>query len=331
MAVLPTTNPTLMDLATRQAPDGSVDSMIVELLRQEEEIMDDMVWVQGNLETGHKTTVRTGIPEPTWRRLNYGVPPTKSTTAQIVDTCGMLEDYSQIDKALAELNGNSAAFRLTEDRAKIQGFAHKIARTIFYGSEGSDPAGFTGLAPRFNTLTGAESSQNVISAGGAGSDNSSIWLVNWGEDRIHGIVPKNSRTGLQSRDLGEDRVTDAAGNYYQALIQHYRWDCGLTVRDWRYVVRICNIDISNLTKDAASGADLIDLMTDAVERIQSLKGGRPAFYCNRRVRTYLRKQIRNKANVNLTLDTVAGMEVLKFDGVPVRMSDSLLMTEAAVS
>jgi hypothetical protein len=331
MAALPASNPTLMDLATRTAPDGSIDTMIVEILQQTEEILDDMVWVPGNLETGHKTTIRTGIPEPTWRRLNYGVPQTKSTTAQVIDTCGMLEDYGQVDKALAELNGNSAAFRLTEDKAHIQGFSHKLARTIFYGSEGSDPAGFTGFAPRFNALSGVESAQNVISAGGAGSDNASIWLVVWGDDRCHGIVPKHSMTGLQHRDLGEDRVADAAGNYYQALISHYRWDAGLTVRDWRYIVRICNIDVSNLTKDAASGADLVDYMTQALELVQSLSGGRPAFYMNRRLRSVLRRQIKNAKNMNLSLDTVAGRQVLNFDGVPVRMSDSLLLTEAAVT
>lgn len=331
MPALPAQNPTLMDLATRAAPDGSVDSMIVEILQQEEEMLLDMAWVQGNLETGHKTTVRTGIPEPTWRRLNYGVQPSKSTTAQITDTCGMLEDYSQVDKALAELNGNAPAWRLSEDKAKIQGFAHKLARTIFYGSEGSDPAGFTGLAPRFNSLSGAESGQNILNAGGSGSDNTSIWLVVWGDDRCHGIVPKHSKTGLQTRDLGEDRVTDAAGGYYQALITHYRQDAGLTVRDWRYVVRIANIDVSDLTKDAATGADLVDLMTQAVERVHNLKGGRAGFYCNRRIRSFLRRQIKNAKNINLTLEQVAGQQVMMFDGVPVRMSDSILLTEAAVA
>ena len=330
MPALPTTNPTLMDLATRQTPDGSIDPMIVEILQQTEEVLLDMTWQQGNLETGHKTTIRTGLPEPTWRRLNYGVQPTKSNTAQVVDTCGMLEDYSQVDKALAELNGNAPAWRLSEDKAHVQGFAHKLATTLFYGSEGTDPAGFTGLAPRFNSLS-AESGQNIISGGGSGSDNTSVWLVVWDPSTCHGIVPKNSRTGLQMRDLGEDRVSDGNGGYYQALITHYRQDAGLTVRDWRYVVRIANIDVSNLTKDAASGADLIDLMTQAVEKVQSLSIGRPAFYCNRRVRSFLRRQIRNKSNVNLTLENVAGKQVTMFDGVPVRMSDSILLTEAAVS
>jgi hypothetical protein len=47
-------------------------------------------------------------------QLNYGVASSKSRTAQVTDSCGMLEAYAEIDKALADLNGNSAAFRLSE-------------------------------------------------------------------------------------------------------------------------------------------------------------------------------------------------------------------------
>jgi len=329
MPALPTSNPTLADLATRLTPEGSVESMIVEILQQEEEMLEDMVWVEGNLPTGHRTTIRTGIPEPTWRRMYEGIMPTKSTTAQITDNCGMLEDYGQVDKALADLNGNTAAFRLSEDKAHVQGFAHKLSRTVAYGNEGSEPAAFTGLSPRFNSLSGAESGQNILDAGGS-ADCASIWLVNWAEDKVHGIVPKGSKVGLQVKDLGEQTHTHADGSMLQVYRTHYRWDAGLTVRDWRYIVRIANIDVTDLTKDAQSGADLVDLMTDAVERIHNLKGGRPAFYTNRRIRSFLRRQIKNAKNINLTLEQVAGKPVVMFDGVPVRMSDSLLLTEDEV-
>lgn len=330
MAVLATSNPTLADLAKRLTPEGSVESMIVEILMQEEEVLEDMVWVEGNLPTGHRSTIRTGLPEPTWRRMYQGVQPTKSTTAQITDNCGMLEDYGQVDKALADLNGNTAAFRLSEDKAHVQGFAHKLARTIFYGNEGTEPAAFTGLAPRFNSKS-AENADNIIDAAGSGSDNASIWLVVWGDDKCHGIIPKASKAGLQVNDKGQFTVQNSDGSKYEAYLTHYRQDAGLTVRDWRYIVRIANVDVSDLTKDAASGADLIDLMTDAVERVQSIKSGRPAFYANRRIRSFLRRQIKNAKNINLTLEQVAGRPVVMFDGIPVRMSDSLLLTEARVT
>ena len=56
---------------------------IIELLSQTNEILDDMLVVEGNLPTGHQTTIRTGLPQATWRLLNQGVQPGKSTTALV--------------------------------------------------------------------------------------------------------------------------------------------------------------------------------------------------------------------------------------------------------
>lgn len=331
MAVLGITNPTLGDLAKRLDPGGAIDS-IVEILKQTDEVLEDMVWKEGNLPTGHRSTIRTGIPEPTWRKLYGGVQPTKSGTAQVTDNCGMLEDYAEVDKALADLNGNTAAFRLSEDSAHIQGFAHKLASTVFYGNEGTLPESFTGLAPRFNATT-AESGENIVLGDGSGSDNTSVWLVVWGEETVCGIYPKASKAGLQMNDKGQVTIenADGANGRMEAYRTHYRWDCGLTVKDWRYVVRVANIDVSNLTKDAATGSDLVDLMVQAMELVPNLSMGKSAFYVNRTVRSFLRRQMKNAKNVNLTLETVAGKRVLMFDEVPVRRCDSILLTEAAVS
>ena len=107
---------TYADWAKRM-DDGYKVASIIEILSQTNEILDDMLVMEGNLPTGHKTTIRTGLPQATWRLLNAGVPNAKSTTAQIVDTCGNLETYAVIDKDIADLNGNTADFRLSEVRA----------------------------------------------------------------------------------------------------------------------------------------------------------------------------------------------------------------------
>src|SRR5258705_11280646 len=116
MAVIGTTALTYADWAKRM-DDGYKVAAIIELLSQTNEILDDMIVMEGNLPTGHKTTVRTGLPQATWRLLNQGVPNAKSTTAQIVDTCGNLETYSVIDKDIADLNGTTAGVRLPADNA----------------------------------------------------------------------------------------------------------------------------------------------------------------------------------------------------------------------
>lgn len=337
MTALAAQNPTLLDVAKRTDPDGKIAS-IVELLSQANEVLDDMTWVEGNLQTGNKTTVRTGLPTPTWRKLYGGVQPTKSTTAQVQDSCGMLEAYAEIDKALADLNGNTAAFRLSEDSAHIEGMSQTLATTLFYGNEGTQPAAFTGLAPRYNSLS-AQNSDNIINGGGSGSDNTSIWLCVWGPQTGFGIYPKGSQGGLQMSDKGQVTIenVDGSGGRMEGYRTHYRHDAGLTIRDWRYFVRIANIDVSALTVDgtAQNRADaqkaLINLMVSATERIPSFGKGRAVWYVNRTIREALRKGILEKVASNLTWETVAGKRVMTFDDIPVRRTDALLNTEATVS
>jgi hypothetical protein len=332
MATLSSIHPTLLDLANALGPDDKV-AAIIEILNQTNEVLDDFVMIEGNLLTGHQTTARTGIPAPTWRKLYGGVQPTKSTTVKVVDSCGMLENYAEVDKALADLNGNTAAFRLSENRPILEGFNQEITQSLFYANEDTEPEAFTGLAPRFNTTVGVENAQNIIKGGGVGADNTSVWLVVWGENSAHGIYPKGSKGGFQMNDKGQVTIEniDGVGGRMEAYRTHYRWDCGLTVRDWRYIVRICNIDLSDLTKNAATGADLIDLLTQALELVQSLNMGKPAFYANRTVKSFLRRQITNKvASSTLQMEMVAGKHVMTFDGVPVRRCDALVNNEALV-
>lgn len=330
MTVLATTHPTLLDLARRLGPDGGIDT-IIEILAEQNPIIQDAVFIEGNLPTGHRTTVRTGYPEPTWRKLYGGVQPTKSTTVQVTDATGMLEAYAEVDKALADLNGNTAAFRLSEDRAHIEGMSQEMAGTMFYGSA-AVPEEFVGLTPRYNSLTAstAQSADNVIDAGGASTDNTSIWLISWGPNSIHGIYPKGSKAGLAVTDKGQVTIEsiDGAGGRMEAYRTHYRWDAGLTVRDWRSAVRIANIDISDLAT-LSNTALLINYMVQASERLV-VNGGRPVWYANRTVRTALRQGILEKISNNLTWDTVAGRTVMTFDGYEVHRSDALLNNEDEV-
>lgn len=331
MAVLATTHPTLLDFAQRQDPDGKI-AAIVEILNQTNEILDDMVWVEGNLPTGNKTTVRTGLPAPTWRKMYGGVQPSKSSTAQITDNTGMLEAYAEVDKALADLNGNTTAFRLSEDRAHIEGMSETVAQTIFYGNEGVTPEAFTGLAPRYNSLS-AGNADNIIDAGGTGTDNASIWLVGWGPQSVFGIIPKGSQAGLQATDKGQVTIENVDGNggRMEAYRMHYRWDVGLTVKDWRYVVRIANIDKSLLSKDAATGADLLSLLGDAVERLPALGSVRPVFYMNRTLRAWVRKQAVNATKSStLTIEKVMERSFPAYDGIPIKRVDRLAADEARV-
>jgi len=346
MATIGSVALTYADWAKRMDDNYRVAS-IIELLSQTNEILDDMLVVEGNLPTGHKTTVRTGIPQATWRLLNAGVPNAKSTSAQIVDTCGNLETYSVIDKDIADLNGNTAEFRLSEVKAFLEGMSQQIASTLIYGNQHTNPERFTGLAPRYSTLNTSlsQTANNVLSGGGTSSTNTSIWIATWGSDTFHATFPKGKITGLQHRDMGEWPVQDSAGNTYQAYRDHFKWEIGLVLRDWRYVARICNIDVTQLT--GVSAANLINLLVRALYRLPTAPStataiqtsdtpevranmGRVVMYANRVIRTYLDLQAMNKTNVLLRLEEFDGKVVTTFRGIPLRTSDAIVNNEAQV-
>jgi hypothetical protein len=329
MAALNLTNLSYADWAKRLDPDGKVPT-IVEILSETNEILEDAVVKESNGATSHRTTVRSGLPAGTWRRLNHGVQPEKSTTVQVDDSIGMLETYSEVDKSLADLNGNTNEFRLSEDMAFVEGLGQTFADSVFYGDTATNPERFMGFAPRFNDLSAANGG-NIVDGGGTGSDNSSIWLVTWDDNICHFIFPKGQKAGLQSNDKGHVTKEDATKGLYEIYRTHYKWDVGLCVRDWRYVVRIANVDNSAITKDASSGADLPDLMSQAIEKLHSMGRGKPVFYMNRVLRSALRRQIKNSANVNITMDEVGGKHVMSFDGIPVRLTDALTSAEAQVT
>jgi hypothetical protein len=332
MATLSVTNPTLADLAKVTDPDGSIAD-VVEILNATNEILLDMTFLEGNLTTGHRTSIRSGLPTPTWRKLYGGVQPTKSRAVQVTDNTGMMEDYSEVDKALVEMAGNPAAFRLQEDRPHIEGMNQEFASTLFYGDESTAPEEFTGLSPRYNSLS-AENGDNIINGGGSGSDNASIWLICWGPNTCHGIIPKGSKAGVQQRDLGEVTVenVDGSNGRMQAFRTHYRWDVGLSVRDWRYAVRIANIDRSNLVATAASGADLNDLMHQAWTEIPNTSMGRCAWYMDKSILSMLRRQTSSAVSSStLTTDIVGGTMQTSWGGIPIRRCDALRGNEATVS
>lgn len=333
MAVLSANALTLADFAKRLDPEGKIPK-IVELLSQANPILDDMVWVEGNLPTGHRTTVRTGLPTVAWRLINQGVAASKSTTAQVDEACGMLEAYCEVDKDLADLNGNTSEFRMSEASAFVEAMSQEMAQTVFYGNSGLAPEEFTGLSIRYSA-TSAANGQNIISASGAGADNSSIWLVVWGQQTVHGIFPKGSKVGLQHEDLGLQTVETSsgiAGSRMRAYLDHWQWKCGIALKDWRYAVRIPNIDISNLVAKS-SAADLIELMIKAIHRVPVMGMGKAAFYMNRSCFQMLDIQRRDDiiSGGGLTYENMDGKSVASFRGIPVRVCDALVENEAVVS
>lgn len=320
----------MIDVYRRTEGDNIGD--IIELLSETNPILEDMVTSECNQGTSHLTTMRTGLPSAVFRKLYQGVQPSKSATRQVRDTTAMIEAWSEIDEKLVKISPDPAKLRLTEATAFLESMNSMMAGRIFYGSTEESPEEFLGLAPRFGSLA-AENGRQVVDAGGTGADNTSIWFVVWGDRTVHGLYPRGSKAGIDRQDKGVETKTLADGSLYTVVREKFTWDLGLSVRDWRYVARIANIDVAGML---AGNVRLYDFMRKAYYRLQQRKvsGGRAAIYCNRDVMEALDMLGTNggaaDSFIRLRPMEIEGKEVLSYRGIPVRETDALLNTEARV-
>lgn len=334
MATLSNKYLTLLDLAKRKdMADGPI-AVIIEMLAEINPIIGDALAVECNNGTTHRTTVRTGLPTVTWKRLYEFTQPSKSTTKQVDDTTGMLEAFSEVDEDLVELSGDPAGTRLSEASAFIEAMGNEMATGVFYHSSAVTPEKFHGFAPRFADTTAANGA-NIVLGDGVGSDNTSIWFIVWGERQSHLLFPKGTQAGLQRKDLGTETKTAADGGLLRVMREQFKWKIGLSVRDWRYVARVGNIDVTNLVVDAATGTNLLQKMTTAYYKLRQRKviGGKAVIYCNTTIMEFLdHHATQSNSNVSLSRrEGIDGGEVLFFKGIPIHEVEALTNTEATIT
>lgn len=341
--------PTLVDVSTRLDPEGKIP-VIAEMLSQNNDYYDDLPMVEANERTGHEFVFRTSIPAGSWRQYNMGVPYSKSTTAKARVGLGMLEDYSQVDRALAEHSGSLQKFRESEDVAFLEGMSQTIAQTFVYGNTTVNPAEFMGLAPFYNTLStsNAQNAANVLSAGGSGNSNTSLWLVGWSPETIFGLFPRGAKAGLSMEDKGD--VTpgfDAVGNRFEAYTSWFRQQVGLCPKDWRYGARYCNVDTTSAGLAGPNAPDIFATMSEMLMLFPKMTrttsgitktdsplddaGVRTVFYCNRTFRHWMDVQAMRDRNVLLSIKDYAGMPIMGFRDIPIKIIDQIINTEATVN
>ncbi len=340
---------TLADVGRHFDHEGKIADM-AELLSQSNEMIDDMPLVEANGLTSHVTTVRTSLPKGSYIRYYQGTAYSKSNRAQLEFGMSLLRDYSQIDKELCRLGGQEAVLREKEDIAHMEGLSQQQSATLPYGNSWTTPEQFTGFAPYFNTVNpaNAQNAVNVFDCGGTGSSNTSIWLIGWGESTCYGIYPKGSKGGLVFEDKG-DVVPgfDANQQRFEAYTSLFQWQLGLVIEDWRYIVRLCNIDTTTAGLLGPTPPDLFAILARAIVRLPTagrtvsgiVKTDAPdrmapavrlKLYCDRVARAAMDVQAIRDKNVLLSPTDYAGRPIVNWRNVPIGVQDSLLNTEARV-
>ncbi|MDD3534512.1 MAG: hypothetical protein PHR27_10875 [Candidatus Cloacimonetes bacterium] len=323
---------TLHDWAARFGAQNQLAMQkIVELQAKTNRVLDVLPFKQCNEKTQETVPVRAELPEVAWRLINKGTVPAKSKSKTHSFTCGGMEALAEIDEKLMQINGNSNSWRLSENVAYQEAMNQKMATTFFYGDEKVNPAGFTGLSAYYYSKANQDATwaDQIIDAGGTGSNLTSIWLVGYGQDTVYGIFPEGTSAGFKYRDNGRVQLTDANGGKYWGYQSQYNWDMGVCVRDPRYVVRIANIDV---TKLSATDADaFIENLIRAYNQIENPDKCTLAMFANRSVQTYLDILASKKTNVRLSIDEFGGRKQTHFWGVPVLRCDAILGTESKLA
>lgn len=293
---------------------------IVELLSQTNEILKDMPVLEANDGTVHNTIVRTSLRGGTHRKYNEGIKPGATTTDTKQDRITMLEDYSVVDKDLAEHSGNVKALRESEAQAFLAGMGQTQAEELIYGNNARNEAEINGFAVRLSDLA----NKNVINAGGTGNRCTSIYVCAVGRGFAHLIYPKGrSDCGIKTEDMGVQNWTMGEGRVMPAYVQFFSTHYGLSVAHPDAVKRICNID------QATSGDKIVDLILEAMIRLpagaQSI-----AIYSNQDALVKIDKAAWSKGNAVFTSADPWGELITHIRKGRCRRVDAILSTEQAL-
>ena len=339
---------TLVDLQKRLTPNQEGHIAVAEILNKTMPLLKDAPWMPTNKTDSRTTGVRSGLPRSHRRRGNRGTKISKSTVVQNEESTTMREAYAENDTEIIDSFGEgSMEARASESSAFIEGVGQGFCEDLWYGNKTDDPDSIDGLANRYNKLSnmGANNiGQNVINAGGSGGDNSSIYLIKWMPNKVGLIYPKrnkgDAKGAVEHDDLGIQTadLVDAAGdrNLMKVYRDRFAMRGGWCISDWRCVVRICNIDISDLlaagaSRDPMMSSRLRFLLTQALHRLP-MGDGMMRIYMNRTVAEYLDiERLKAVGNAGMTYKEVDGMELPTFRNVPIRIDDTLTTGEDAVA
>lgn len=333
MATVGTRNLSLMDTAKMKAPDGRM-AMMLEALDQKHSLINDLHWEEANDGLFHETAFRATVPTPSRRAANTPVNPSRSTYDQARWGCTGFEAWTVVDHLVAERFGNPAAIVAKEMRGHVEGFRQTFSGACYYDNPTGFPNRMQGLAP-FYAVTSAAYGRNLLKAGGSGSVNTSVWVVDHGPGKVYGVYPKGSAAGMKIDDFGlqvVDGATGVAGSKMKAYVSCAQWLAGLVIEDWECAVRVANIDTTNLV-GISSAADVSNFLIRALNRLRNPNSTNIKIYMNRTV--FENFSILRRDDVisggGLTWETVDGVQMPHFQGKPIRIDDQILNTEATVS
>ena len=325
MATLDTsTEFTLFDLMKGHDPNGQI-ARIVNIMWTMGDMIKDGKWYEANDFTTHQVTQSLTEAAGTFGIIGEGVAYAAPKTKQIVEGIAMLETYSRIDERLLRRMRDPEQFRAQRNEAILRGLAKTFNTTVLYSSKAADPEKIDGFLPRFPTLATLTAAPSGKSAGGAAAGAvTSAYVIKWGQDGVYFIYPRGGKNAIFEEDLGRQLVSPTATTAYTAVVSHFGINFGLVIADPRCYQRVCNI--------MPTGAANIFNEDDLIEVIENMPDlDNAVIYVPKAVKVQMNIALKNKTNVNYTVENAWGVPTLHFQGVPVRRLDQIVITEAVMA
>lgn len=326
---------------------------IVNMLAQINTPFIDAVYQEANLPLAHQIVVNSALPVASTKGINYGGNISRGQFQQFTEKVGIFEVWGEYDYDLLNTKSDRAGFLYAQSVNYWEAMIQKWCNSLFYGNPATDPTQILGLATRYFTVNPANATNalNVIDAGGTGSANTSLWLMEWSDQGASIIHDSGSPAGLIHETFENVVLPGGSGSYgigvgtrQKVFQEKFAIRNGLAVADWRRIIRIANIDVNNLA-NAAGAADLTELLVNAIMRLPGAglpasetgnpmtnlaPAGKMCIYGHRTVLKALRQQTLNKAGSTIHITETAGKKNFDFDGIPFRLCDQLSLTEARV-
>lgn len=331
-------------LAARMTHNNEIID-VAEVLNESNDIIQDAIVQQANDITSHVVARRTALPAVSWVKVGNGWNATTGLLNQVRETMGMLKARYLCPEDVMRLQPNPAKFRQQQERAYIESMGQELANTLV-GNHASGaispttapPEEFAGFQYRYASLGTSDSAYVANNGNTTGSDNTSIWFVQWKPGGCYLIYPRNTEGGgIKKADKGlvytsgDNAVasTSAAApnptNSLWAYITEFAWDVGLCVEDTRCVKRLANID--------SVAGETYTLNEDKIIEVRNnFKANETIYmYCNETVFTQLQILAKDKTNVHWTENNPFGKPQLYFLDMPVRRCDAITNVEGILS
>lgn len=339
MTTLTQSHLSLVDDLKRRGATGAYT--IIELLNDtSQDILTDFMYMECNDGTKHTHGIRTGLPSLSWGALYEGIPQSKSTTQQVTDTTGFVEGLSKVDTRLLKLANDKNALRASESRPFVEAMAQELVTALFYHNSATDARRPKGMSARFGQLANSGAGNQIVDAGGTGSDNTSIWFMEWSDHGCCALYPQGTEAGITQEDKGEQRVTDDNGHPYYVMEELIQAHMGFGVKDWRRISRVANIDVSELR---AGNVDIYRFVRQAYYKLHSRRvskvrdqssTGNLVMYANKDVIEAMDAIGTNSGAsdnfIRLRPMEIQGKEVMSYRNIPIRETDALINTETRV-